>query len=132
MNHSKRFFVPLVLVLFTLAGCSKRETVDIHGEDALALAPDIEWAVISEPYVAYRSGPGFDYHIAGHGRKGDVLQVNGRSYVRYESVNGEGRNAKTTVGYTTWYKFSDGWLDQNSVTVYDNKLKAENAAKKLK
>ena len=32
---------------------------------------------------------------------------------------------------TLWYQFKEGWLPDTSVTVYSNKLKAENAGKSM-
>ena len=75
-----------------------------------------EWAVITDPYASFRNTTDFSAKITAHARRGDVLILESREIVA-------GGN-----GNTVWYRFEQGWLPAESVAVYPNRLKAENAA----
>ena len=126
------FFLICSVLSFSCLSCSRRTAVDIHGSDSLALSPEVEWAVVSEPYVAFRNEAGYENHVVEHGRRGETMRILGKDFVRSENIIGEGKTQKTTVSYITWYKFEKGWLEESCVSVYDNKFKAEHAASSLK
>ncbi len=118
--------ISAALVLFSLCAlsfsCKNKKSIDINC-DGLELSPDIKWALIVEPYVAYRSASGYENHVLDHGRRGDILQLIGSDFVYSDDQ---------PSNYVVWYKFEKGWLSESDVKLYDNKFKAENAAKKLK
>lgn len=98
--------------------CSKKsdDVIQFDNSEPLALAPDITWAVVLDPYAAYRNTTSWDSHVVNYCRKGDILQVTGRA-----TINGSG----------TWYKFDSGWLPESAVRLYSNRFRAETAAKQL-
>jgi len=115
----KRLYAVFFLVCMTVffGSCSDRnKTVVLDDSEPLALAPDVSWAVVIDPYAAYRKDTVWDAEVIGHSRKGDILQVLGKSVVN-SSEN--------------WYKFKAGWLPGSSVNIYNNRLRAQTAAEQL-
>jgi hypothetical protein len=104
---------------FCISGCREKNENGIPLDDSnpLALAPDVSWAVVLDPYAAYRGETSWEASVTGHCRKGDILQVLGMS----AAENGE-----------TWYRFDEGWLPDSAVSVYSNRYRAETAAKQVK
>ncbi|MCQ2570079.1 MAG: hypothetical protein MJ139_04210, partial [Limosilactobacillus sp.] len=78
--------------------------------------PNVEWAVINDPYAAYRDECNWESTSSGHCRNGEVLQIKGKA-----------SDSKLDV----WYLFENGWLPANCLTVYNNRLKAQSVSKKL-
>lgn len=111
--------VLLFVSAFTFASCSKKSEIDeifFDTKHPLALAPDVSWAVVVEPYVPYHIESSRESSTAEYCRKGEILQVKGRSMAPSGS----------------WYLFENGWLYQDSVEIYANRYKAEAAAVKYK
>lgn len=104
---------------FCFSGCreKKENGILLDESNPLALAPDVSWAVVLDPYAAYRSETSWEAAVKGHCRKGDILQVLGTS----SAENGE-----------TWYRFDEGWLPDSAVSVYSNRYRAETASKLIK
>ena len=102
----------LLLFSFLIIGCAKKDGTEsmVDNSEPLALAPDVRWAVVSEPYAAFKESKDWSASVIGHCRKGDVLQVKGKSL-----------DSKNEV----WYYFEQGWLPSSSVLVYNNRLKAQ-------
>ncbi len=112
-----RYLFVALLSVFLLSSCrneKKTLLVDLSAVENLALS--VEWAVISDPYAAYRIKPQDETNIMAHGRRGDVLPVVGKSLTK----NG------------IWYQFADGWLPSSALQIYSNKLKADSVAKSIK
>lgn len=110
------FIIPVV---FFITGCEKKNTEEVIVFDnsyPLALSPNVEWAVVNDPYAAYRKESTWESAVSGHCRKGDILMVNGKSVDMNKDV---------------WYFFENGWLPENCLTVYSNRLKAKSASEKL-
>lgn len=105
------------LFLLFFFGCTKNKEIEFDNSFPLATSPNIEWAVVVEPYVAFRQTTEWDSEILGHCRKGDILQVQGSS-VSSENV--------------LWYNFIHGWLPFGTVEIYSNRLRAQTFAKQLK
>ncbi len=109
----------LIIFLLLLTSCKakKAERIVFDNSEPLALSPDISWALITDPYAAFKKEMSWDSEDNGHCRRGEILRVLGKSVdkQKYE-----------------WYKFEQGWLPSNCLSVYSNKLKAKNAAKSLK
>lgn len=102
----------LLLFSFLIIGCAKKDETEIilDNSEPLALAPDVQWAVVSEPYAAFKESKDWSASVIGHCRKGDILQIKGKSL-----------DSKNEV----WYYFEQGWLPSSSVLVYNNRLKAQ-------
>ena len=78
MKKTSLKFVFLLLVFFTglvFSGCKQKKSVSLKDVDSLSLSPNIQWAVVTSPYVAFRTEPGYDQLVAKHGRSGAVLEV---------------------------------------------------------
>ncbi|MCQ2584172.1 MAG: hypothetical protein MJ185_01165 [Treponema sp.] len=114
----KNLFCAALLLILTvfLSGCKRDKSLNIEldNSEPLALAVDIEWAVLSEPYVTFRDVQEWDGKESGHGKKGDVLQVKGYSY---SSTNEK------------WVKFEKGYLPLKSVQIFTNKFQADKVGK---
>lgn len=80
------------------------------------LATSAEWAVISSPYAAFRSGSSLESQVIAHGRQGDVCQIRGKKIEK---------QAKSTI---LWYHFDDGWLSENDIIVCNNRMQADKAS----
>ncbi len=112
----------MLVALFALGlictSCKNRkdETIVLDSSQPLALAPDVSWAVVSNPYAAYKKEIGWDSESVGHCRKGDILQVLGRSQ--------DEKNEN-------WYFFAEGWLPGECVLVYSNRYKAQKMSEEL-
>lgn len=119
----KKIFIAAVFfsaaVCCMLAGCAKKagDEILLDSSEPLALAPDVSWGVVLDPYAGYRKSTSWNSEVTSYCRKGDILQVLGETAVK---------------GSGNWYEFKNGWLPESSVTVYNNRLKAEAAASKLK
>ena len=100
----KLIYICLLAILILLAGCSKKEEAPVVFDDSqpLALAPDVQWAVVSEPYAAFKESKDWSASVIGHCRKGDVFQIKGKSF-----------DSKNEV----WYYVEQGWLHSSSVVV---------------
>jgi hypothetical protein len=112
-----KYLFAALLSVFLLLSCKNEKKVtlvDLSAVENLALS--VEWAVISDPYAAYRIKPQEETNITAHGRRGDVLPVVGKSLTK----NG------------IWYQFAEGWLPHSAVQIYSNKLKAESVANSIK
>lgn len=111
----------LLLVLFSMLifSCAKKEDeiIFLDNREPLALAPDVQWAVVNEPYVAFKENKEWTSSVTGHCRKGDVLQVKGKSVDSKKEV---------------WYLFEEGWLPSASILVYSNRLKAQKVSDSYK
>lgn len=124
MNKRILFVASVLVAAVCFAGCNKDKKIVFDNSDPLALTPGIEWAVVTEPYAAFRKTDSFESEVVAETRRGEILQVVGKSDIY------NGKNAPTAK--TTWYRFEKGWLDGSVITIYDNKLKAETAVSKLK
>ena len=69
----------LFLVLFSTVSCSEKKQIVFDSSEPLALAPDVQWAVVVEPYAAFRKTTDWAGEINGHCRKGDILQIKGNA-----------------------------------------------------
>ena len=122
MNCTKKsiYIVLSVLLLvssFFITSCEKKEEViDFDDTYPLALSPSVEWAVVREPYAAYKETVGWESSVTGHCRRGEILQVLGRSV--------DENNEK-------WCEFTDGWLPESCLNIYSNRLKAERVSEIL-
>ena len=118
----KNKFLPvliLILILIsTFSGCNKKsaETIVFDDSHPLALAPDVEWAVVTEPYAVYKETNDWGAATTGHVRKGEILQILGKA---------------VDSDMETWYYFEGGWLSQTSISVFSNRYKAESVSKNL-
>lgn len=114
----RKVFVLLLISALSLllVSCKKDKNIYFDSSDPLSLAPDISWALVTDPYVAFRKEENWQSEIEGHARKGDILMIKGKSF--------------TSDG--TWYFFDEGWLPESSISVFSNKYKAETAKSELK
>lgn len=116
-----------ILILFSFVfifnSCKKNGNVILFpDEDITWNSPTVSWAVVTEPYSVFRIEPYWSSATTDHCRYGDVLLIDGCSILKNEGA------IKTNE---VWYKFSQGWLCESSIQVYQNKYKAQEAAKKL-
>ena len=115
----KKSILFLLFLAILLVSCHKKQEEVIAFDDTypLSLAPDVEWALITDPYAAFRSDIDWNADITGHVRRGEILQIYAKS---------------TDKQKNTWYKFEEGWLPQTCLAVYTNRDKAQTAAGNLK
>src|SRR5574344_1932555 len=110
----KKFLI-VIIFCFLFISCSHKEEKEIVFDSNYTknLSPDISWALITEPYVAFKENKSWNSTVMGHCRKGDIYQIIGKSVDETNSV---------------WYYFDKGWLPQSSLSVYTNRYKAESAS----
>ncbi len=117
---NKLFVSAFLFLIFAVmfVSCKKKDTEKIVFDNShpLALAPDVEWAVVIEPYAVFKETDEWGAATAGHCRKGEILQVKGKSM----DANKE-----------NWYYFDGGWLSQSSVSIFNNRYKAETVSNNL-
>lgn len=107
-------------VSVTVCGCVRQNVpVQFDSSDPLALNPEIQWAVVTEPYVACYQNADYASAVLTHFRKGEILQVIGEKTVRIDDAK------------EIWFAFSDGWMPASSVAVYANKMRAKNAVRQM-
>lgn len=104
------------LSCFCVFSCKKDKTIYFDTSVPLSLNPDISWALITEPYVAFRNDDSWNGEVVGHCRKGDIFRVLGKS------ITADG----------VWYSFESGWIPESSLSIYSNRYKAQTAKDGLK
>lgn len=113
--------IQAAFLLLLVAGCfsckkNNNEVILLDDSNPLALAPDINWAVIVEQYASFKKEKDWSSENSGHVRKGEILQIEGKA------LDKQGGN---------WYLFEEGWLPENCLKIYSNRLKAEAAVKSM-
>ena len=106
------------LIVSFFISCTKKseEKIIFDNSQPLALAPDVEWAVVVEPYAVFKETDEWGAATTGHCRKGEILQVKGKA---------------VDAAKDTWYFFEGGWLPQSYVSIFSNRYKAESVSKTL-
>ncbi|MDY4210892.1 MAG: hypothetical protein SOX64_05670 [Treponema sp.] len=119
----KIIFLLAVFSIYFLSSCKPRnEQIVFQENDVINLNPSISWAVVTEPYAAFRKEASWDSSALDHCKLGDVLMIEGCVIL----------NKKNDLSVKEiWYRFDKGWLVESSVSVYQNKLKAQKAAASL-
>ena len=98
--------------LFSSCKINKQgKPADLNKIDGLATSA--EWAVITSPYVAFRSGSSFNAQVIAHGRQGDICEVKGKKIEKDKT---------TTI---LWYHFDEGWLSENDLQICTNRMQAD-------
>ena len=110
------FLIFFISVFFAACKKSGNEAIVFDNTHPLALAPDVEWAVVTEPYAVFKENDEWGAATAGHCRKGEILQVKGKS---------------VDAAKENWYYFEGGWLPQSCVSIFSNRYKAETVSKGL-
>ena len=117
---SKLLITVFVIIIVTafFSSCKKKTADKIVFDNSypLALAPGVEWAVVTEPYAVFKETDDWGAATTGHCRKGEILQVKGKS------VDAKKEN---------WYFFGDGWLPQSCVSIFSNRYKAQTVSNNL-
>ena len=111
-----KYLLILIIVLFVSCNAKDEEKILLDNSEPLALAPDVSWAVITEPYVAFKDEKSWESKGVGHCRLGDILQVKGKSQDKQQNI---------------WYLFDEGWISEDSVIVYNNRYKAKTVSESL-
>ena len=118
MAQNKKNLLAAFALVFLFFSCGKNRDVEIplDNSDPLALAPDIKWALVDDPYAAFRDNAFWDAEAVAYCKKGDLFPI-----LASASVMGE-------RGPETWYLMERGWLPESVVSVYPNKFRAAKAA----
>ena len=113
----------LLISSFAFNSCKRNKTeIVLDNSDLQALSPQYSWAVIIEPYAAFRTDPSWSSAVQDHCRLGDVLKIEGNMILE-SSIDANQKEI--------WYRFEQGWLSETNVSVYQNKLKAEKVSKAM-
>ena len=116
----KKFFYFLILLslVFFLSSCNKSDDsadlIVFDSQNPYAIYPDVEWALVTEPYVGFHEENNRASATNSYCREGEILQVKGFSYNEDKEQ---------------WYLFDSGWIISSSLKIYKNRYKAESAAK---
>ncbi len=117
---NKKILVFLLILMSLFVSCkktSKKDQIVFDNSYPLALAPDVIWALVTDPYAAYRELMDWHSENNGHVRRGEILQVLGKAEDEDD---------------VTWYKFEEGWLPASCLLIFSNRMKAQTAASQLK
>lgn len=104
----------LILCPFVFTACFRNKPIELSFTNSLVIAPDTQWARIESPYVSYYSECSFDSPVVATGRKGDIELVTG-----VQTVKENGREVR-------WYIFEKGCLEESSLRIFNNYLRARN------
>ena len=112
------FLILIITIPSVFSSCKRKtnESIVFDNTHPLALAPDVEWAVVTEPYAVFRDTDEWGSSTGGHCRKGEILQVKGKS---------------VDAAKENWYFFEGGWLPQNCVSIFSNRYKAQTVSNNL-
>lgn len=119
-NKSLLLFIAVcIFFVLTATSCkgSKNEVIVFDNSQPLALAPDVQWALVTDPYAAFRTTMDWESEINSYCKKGEILQVKSCSFDSKKN---------------NWYEFEQGWLPESVVSIYSNRMKAQSAKKELK
>ncbi len=120
MSNKKIVFFCIFVTLLLFISCSKKDKPLIFdSSEPLAIEPGVEWLLVISPYVPCHKEGGYESLVVEHLRRGEIRMVEGNCVV------------KTDEEYENWYKIKEGWIPQNSVAVFSNKLKAQKALSQL-
>ncbi|MBQ4023779.1 MAG: hypothetical protein II611_00145 [Treponema sp.] len=124
MNSSAKIALVAIIICTGLifSSCSAKKEIVFNPTDENALELGITWAVVTVPYAAYYKEHNYQSDVVQNARQGDILQVKGK-YIE--------PNVHDINSVSAWYQFDYGWLDNVSIKLYDNRLKANAAAKAL-
>ncbi|MBP5437355.1 MAG: hypothetical protein J6Y30_05165 [Treponema sp.] len=114
--------IAITCMALILSSCSAKKEIVFNPTDESALELGITWAVVTVPYAAYYKEHNYQSDVIHNARQGDVLEVKGK-YIE--------PNVQDINSVSAWYQFDSGWLDNVSIKLYDNRLKANAAAKAL-
>ena len=120
--HRIIFFLLVVLFVFDFSSCAKKKDWEIvlDTSDPLALAPDVEWALVTASYASFKKDASWTSQSVGYCKQGECFPIQATSTVSLEGKS------------QTWYRFEEGWLPESALKIYENKFRAEKAAKNLK
>ena len=110
------FFVSVMIFFLAGFSCDRERNIEFDETEPLSLSPSVSWALVTEPYVAFRNSESWEGEAVAHCRKGDILMVVGRS------IEPDG----------TWYRFDEGWIFESSLALYSNRYKALSAKREFK
>lgn len=112
-NYFIKVFISLLLI-FILGGCFlKPSPKEIDISAATKISSLEQWAVITIAYASFKEDAGNQFDIIAHGKQGDVHQILGNKIINSDDKK------------ELWYEFQEGWLPQNAIRVFSNKLQAE-------
>lgn len=115
-NRKVLFLVLSFALAFFSCERNKAEDIQLDNSDPLALAPDIRWALVGDPYAAFRENTSWNADAVGYCKQGELFPI-----LASASVQGE-------RGVEVWYLMEDGWLPESAVSIYPNKYRAQKAA----
>lgn len=117
----------MIFASVLLGSCNvvKDREISVEPENPVELTPGIQWAVINTPYAGFRKEPSFSSEVIFHARKGEIFQISGKALEQYENEDFDVPVIKF------WYKLDEGWLEETSVMIYDNKFMARTAAERI-
>ncbi len=130
---SRRFFAFVFAVAFFsffIVSCSKsKNQIQLQKMTADELSPSVEWALVTDPYVACREQAGYEFPTVASFRKGEIYEVEGNKTVE---ITDEMPDGKKNIKKETWYALENGWVPGSAVRIFSNKMKAENAKENWK
>lgn len=118
------FFAAFLPILFS--SCFGRDDeIKFEPMSVDELSPRVEWALITDPYVACRESAGYENSTVASFRKGEIHEVLGNCTIKVEIDNKKERAEK-------WYALENGWIPGSAARIFSNKMKAQNAKKSLR
>lgn len=118
----KKSFCKFIFVasLFLVSSCSKKnEKIVFDSSEPFGISPQTQWALVISPYAPIYKEPDFQSIVVTHIRRGEILEVEGR------------KTTKLNEETIKWIAVKEGWIVTSELEIFSNKLRAENASRKL-
>lgn len=113
------FFLMMFLAGVFFSACKKDKDILFNSNDRAALELGVYYAVITAPYAAIYKDHDYSSDVVQNARQGEIFRVKGKYIVP---------NVTDTNSVSSWYEFDGGWVDNISLKLYDNRLKALSAS----
>lgn len=117
----KRLFLIFAVLFSILAfSCTKNNgELKMQNFSPEDLSPRIQWALVSDPYVACRKEASYEAETVASFRKGEIYEIKGNASVKTDDIT------------ETWYALGIGWVPSSALKIFSNKLKAETAKSEM-
>lgn len=115
----KSIFFLLISLSLLIISCRDKDDIVLNQTDIEAIDVSFKWGIVNTPYVACRESPSYEAKISKNLRKGAMEKIIGEKTVKVVD--------KDNVKYEKWLAFESGWVPENAVDIYMNKMRASKA-----
>ena len=113
------FITAIFFIALSFFSCTRTKVKQVDLSQIEEIRADNKWGVITSPYATYFEKPDDENETSMHGRKGDIIKILGKQI----QIDGKNR--------IVWYKFENGWIQENDIAICTNHLQAKITAEKI-